>query len=642
MNQRQRAILRQLLANKGEPVLVQDLAVMAGCSEKTIRNDFHAIQGRLSENTSIKLVRKPGVGVFLEGNEIEEGKLFEELNSFPHINKADEGSRAVDIAFQLIMSSEPLTLEQLAAKHFVNKAVIKKDLDGIEKWLREMNLMLAARQKVGIQVTGLEKDRRKALANLPALIHSSTLNLLKEKFSSYEMDIVQTELKDLQQKYSLSFTDETMEHLLIHVLFLIKRTKLKYPITISPHEHERIKEKMEYQWAKHFLRKLEIIFIVHFPEEEIIYLALHFLGSKQRYQSDKVEHPEGPELVPFLIKKMSEATSLSFELDQALIDGLSVHITPVLNRLNYGLAVSNPMLNDIKKMYPYIFDVVMTVIDEANNVFSLQIPEEEGAYLTLHFQTSIERLQKRDGRMKEVVIVCHMGIGMSQLLRTKLERKFHSIRVIDCIGKLELLSFIKKYPVDFVISTIDLKGLKDTPYIVVSPLLDVVEEQQLGHFIEQLSRTESEVGKKSVMSAFLEPDLIFLDCNVEHPYELIEFMAEALVKRGYVGKDYPHSALSRERMSATTIGSGIAIPHGSPKMVHSSVIAAAALKKPLKWGTELVSLVFMIAIRPDEKDKTKDLFRELSELTERPEVVQAAVHEMDQKIFLEHLLKKSR
>ena len=94
-------------------------------------------------------------------------------------------------------------------------------------------------------------------------------------------------------------------------------------------------------------------------------------------------------------------------------------------------------------MYPYLFHLIIDVLEDINQTFDLCIPEEEAAYLTLHFQAAIERLRRSSHNPKRTIIVCHMGIGMSQLLRTKIERKFHHITVKECIAKAELTEYIK-------------------------------------------------------------------------------------------------------------------------------------------------------------------------------------------------------
>lgn len=81
-------------------------------------------------------------------------------------------------------------------------------------------------------------------------------------------------------------------------------------------------------------------------------------------------------------------------------------------------------------------------------------------------------------------------------------------------------------------------------------------------------------------------------------------------------KEYAVHAVLREKMSATNIGAGIAIPHANAKLIKQSAIAIATLKEPLDWGSEKVSLVFMLAVKHEDQNMTKQLFQELSSLSE--------------------------
>ena len=93
------------------------------------------------------------------------------------------------------------------------------------------------------------------------------------------------------------------------------------------------------------------------------------------------------------------------------------------------------------------------------------------------------------------------------------------------------------------------------------------------------------------------------------------------MNQGFVKKEFIHSAVLRERTSATSIGSSIAIPHGNPSGILRSRIAVAVLKKPIEWGAEKVSLVFLLAVVDEDPQVIKRLFNELSFLSEQDELV---------------------
>ncbi len=74
----------------------------------------------------------------------------------------------------------------------------------------------------------------------------------------------------------------------------------------------------------------------------------------------------------------------------------------------------------------------------------------------------------------------------------------------------------------------------------------------------------------------------------------------------------------RERKASTAIGGGMSIPHGDPSFVKQSTIALVTLKEPMNWEGESVSLVFVLALRQEDKAKHRAIYQQLGLLTEQP------------------------
>lgn len=634
MNARQKDILLILLTKPGQHLLVQDIAEKLKCSEKTVRNDLKIIEDFLAKNSSASIIKKPGRGVLIEINDEEKAHLFNQL--LHEREKGQEGSdeqRNLKIAFQLLMNIHPITIQELASQYYINKLIIKKDLDKIQEWLRPFQLTIVSKQKIGIYIEGAEKDKRMALVHLLQLNRSNEdqNRVTLDRFSPHEISLVKKELLQLQNKYAIYFTDETIERLIIHVLIIISRTKMKQHVSIE--EGISIPDQ-QLNMSKDWLDKLSAAFAVHFPKEETSYLAKQISGGtlRQRQAVPILQNDLLETFIPKMIQRISELTMIDFTSDQDLKDGLKVHLYSTLNRLHYGLDVENPMLHEIKKMYTYMFDMLLFVLQEMNEAFNLRIPEEEAAYLTLYFQASVERRQRQQTDVKKVVIVCHMGMGTSQLLRTRIERKFSSIHIVGCIAKVELKDFLLRNDIDFIISTIPLTET-DVPSIVVSPLLQQVEERRLETYIHQLGNSENE----SILLDYTEASIVKLQLDFEHRYEVIEYLANVLYEHGIVEKEYAHQAILREKISPTSIGSGMAIPHGHPSFLKKSAIAIGTLKQPIEWGAEKVSLVFLLALRNDESEKTKKLFQAISQLSEQPDIIATLIKETDPTNFLKSL-----
>src|SRR5690625_3877422 len=632
MNNRQSELLRILLTDDAKPLVIQDLSNRLACSEKTIRNDLNDIEAYLKQYETAVIIRKPGIGIYLKIDEAERTKLFQSLHRTETI---PEKERITEIAYQLLVSDKPITLQQLAEQYYVNRGEIKKDLDRLTKWLRSFDLSLVAKQRIGNTIEGSELDKRSALAHLSQLFSATKdTNYVLDLFLPHEISTVRKTLKDLQNHYEFVFIDGAFESLLVHALIMIKRTRQKSTVFIHGTEKDAVSQREDYRHTRWFLERLEHVLGIRFPEEEAIYFTWHLISCKKR-KADTEQLPNRDYLatvVTELTDRLRELTLINFREDTVLIDGLTIHMDSVVSRLTYGFPITNPLLSDIKKMYPYMFGMVLLAVKDLKS-FDIQMPEDEAAYLVLHFQASIERMQGTRAVKKQGIIVCHMGIGMSHLLQAKIEQNFDSVTILNCIGEAELQTYVQENKMDFIISTIPLDQI-DVPHIVVSPLLEPREKDQVREFIQQVENGMTAVNKSSPLAQLIEKDAIFLHVEKEHRFEVVEMLANALEARRYVDQTYAHSALLRERMSATSIGSGIAIPHGNPKGIKQPAIAVAVLAEPLEWGNEMVSIVFLLATFNDKHKQNRSIFQQLSSISEQPLFVESLRSAQDPSEFL--------
>ena len=94
-----------------------------------------------------------------------------------------------------------------------------------------------------------------------------------------------------------------------------------------------------------------------------------------------------------------------------------------------------------------------------------------------------------------------------------------------------------------------------------------------------------------------EPDLVFTHLKVKDKKELLKYLNKKLIKRGYVTKKYIQSVFAREELTPTSIGDGVAIPHGDPNEVNTAKIVIATLEHPILWDTESVDVIFLMVVK---------------------------------------------
>lgn len=613
MNRRQNELLRLLLTESHKVFYSQELAEMLGCSERTIRNDLTLIASELVETANI--IRKPGAGIRIEVTEKERLRLIEGLFQ---VETGGEEEITMNIAYDLLMSNKPITLKKLTEHYFISRQEVKNEIDRINEWLSYFGLSIKSKQKIGFVLQGSELTKRNALAHLPQLysLHAEEDPSITRLFPSFEVQAVKNALVKMPEIYA----DNALERLLVHVLIMTKRTKLGNSIQLTEIEKEAVIKRQEYKHAKEVLHELEPVFNLRYSDDEKRYFAWHLLSSKRR-MPHKEDQYKTAQVVNMLTVKMSELTSVNFRDDDMLQQGLSTHLQSVIHRIAYGLTVMNPLLKEIKKMYPYLVGMVILALEDLREEYDIVVPEEEAAYIVLHFQAALERRQRVSYEKKKAIVVCHMGIGMSRLLQARLAQVESDLEIVGCISYSNLAAYVETEKVDLIISTVEIE-FKHIPSVVVSPLLDDKDKERIRKLIRSGKSDGTMAPGESALEHYVDEASVFVKVELDHRYEVIEMLANQLHDQGFVEKQYAHTALLRERKSSTAIGSGVAIPHGNPAGILKSGIAVAILKHPLNWDGEWVSIVFLLAVAGEKEELMKQLFKELSAISEKPALVQ--------------------
>lgn len=625
MNKRQRNLMQLLLASPGETLKIHELALELDCSEKTVRNDLKLVEVFLKKYESAAISRKPGIGVSLTIGKVE----LEELMN--HLYQAEsagtpENERILMLAYQLLTSDKPKTLTMLSEKLHTNKMTIRKHMDSIARWLQQYDLTLVSRQRIGNQIQGNELNKRNALAHLTELIAAEVTapdqNHVLQLFPAHEISTVRKTLKDLQHMFSITLTQGEVESLLIHALIMIQRTRNRSRLTLDTPDTKQETESESSRMAEWYLNRLADMLRITFPASEHLYFTWHLESCQHmNHTSDTDDTQQIASIIQHLITQMQIMVMVDFSKDHTLSNGLFTHLDSTINRIRRGLVITNPILNDIKQTYPYMFSMVVFALEEVNKSYDLNIPEDEAAYLVLHFQASIERMQKETTAMKQTVIVCELGVGMSHLLQAKLEQAYQNIDIQACLNKNEANNYLQENTVDFVIATTDLP-IVDTPVIKISPLFKEKDKRQLNRFLQAMeNETATEQDSLTAIGQLLDKDMIYLNVNREHRFEIVELLASDLFQQGYVKKSFIHSAMVREKSASTEIGGGIAIPHANPESVKQSIISLAVLKEPLEWGEQL-TIVFLLAISKADQHKTKSLMQSIASVSQKPDIVQ--------------------
>lgn len=193
------------------------------------------------------------------------------------------------------------------------------------------------------------------------------------------------------------------------------------------------------------------------------------------------------ETVRGMIVAFDENMARVLEADREFVRGLLAHIRPTLVRLRNQLPIENTHLAEIKSTYPEIYEKCKNVRRYLKTVTGYELPDAEVGFLAIHFGAALVRLEnERDKkRIVQIGLVCASGIGISRLMSYRVQKYFGSRVQINTYGSEDLSPYTLGKN-DFFVSSMRIPGFEGE-MMGVSPLLP---EQDLKKIEERVAYYE--------------------------------------------------------------------------------------------------------------------------------------------------------
>lgn len=629
MNARQ-IFLLEFLLKQHEYLSANQLAEKYGVSTKTVYQDIDKLNDFFDEGElKSRIVKVPRKGIKLSAD--EERK---QIHSLLLVNKHESGVqdfspeyRESELIKRLFINQEDLDIYDFAEEMYVTESTVHRDIDKLEKNLGQFDLKIRIKHDQ-LFVDGDEWNIRKALQSY--VIQAQSLGReekIERFFSEKDIEICYEAISRLSQKYHHQFSEEYSCLLLVECLVFKKRTENNNCLTERTSNLINDLNHLEVYFFSGEL--LESIINKSFSEispYEIEAMAYSLLAYGFSIQSaDYIQNIEHQ--VNELINKVSNLLSLDLSKDNHLKLMLSNHISKMIFRLRNQIYITNPALEEIKKQYSSLFNVIWIAIRGLSKYYEINISNEELAFIVIHFQLAIEKIVKP----LNIVVICQNGIATSELIMSKLHKIFDSDAKITNINAREL-DFYDLSNIDLIISTIALPEVK-VPVIEVSPILTKDEIESIRSFYSEhmtdnytLMRTSLDGRKfnlESLQTLIKKTSLIRE--TVKSKKECIEKMIRECDATNRRIKEFKESILERETLGSTSVYTGVALPHCDPRFVEQSELIVMTLDKPINWGKNNVKLIILIAVAENDIPIFKDSLIALYSVIENQELMNELV-----------------
>jgi len=635
MNWRRNEILAAILG-MDDSLTLQKLANRYGISLRMARYDVKSISDFLVCHSLPSLILdKNGTLLFNKQSSHQPNiqALLSELEDYSLSYNLPASQRIYIILARLLTFPGYVTINELAEMLGVSRNTVINDLPDVRVWLLANHLYLQSAPKNGLKASGDEQQIRKAYISLlkealplekyialPLDNLSENINYLFPQilyhylFANADISKAQLFSTKMQQALSATFSDVSNTDLVIGIAITVCRKRMEDKAKVVADTNDIMTASRQYQVVSLLKDEMQDAFDIRLSDEDTRFLLLYLQGADSHYSDDIPADSrlavDRELLVSNLIAGVSRDAGIDFRDATHLFEYLYKAVIPAMHRVHHDLKMYNPHLSIIEQNHPIIFRAVQQNIAPLEMFMSTKMSVHEVGFIAMHFITAAEALG-HPHRLPNVVVVCGLGFGDTNMLVTKLQ-KLLDLRIVAVITLRDLPQTLRDYQVDLIITAVQLVEA-EVPSVLVSPFLSEQDVQRILSQLTKLRLVGSEQSKAPAaqnneigLMSLLTEDMIDLEFNASDFRHAIYRAGEILLNQDVISEEYIHAMIETANQQGPymVFNKGIALPHANTaECVNRLGISMVRLQSAVESGhptNDPVDLLFAFA-SPDNK-----------------------------------------
>ncbi len=617
------AKLVKLMTDKQEYMPAKYYANLLNVSERTIFNDITKLEEAF-HSFEVKFERKPNQGIKLSGDIVSSDTFYQQLR---RKTDSDENviysslDRQILIVKWLLIENQTLTYQFLSMELYISSTSITKDLNQIKRFMGdEVSLIsdVKGTRVVGSEI-GIQKTlKRFAYYVIKKRVHNYSIATyaknLAPLFQENVIHHVEQAMEEIVSVLNRNISEQYLKSLFIFLLILTERSSKGHHIKEIPKmDWEENEILANYPLAVQICHRITTALNFEFTDLEIQYISSQLFAHRIEVKvNNKYIESFFSSDIRNIISKVSAAMGTNLTLDERLYDSLIYHMFPMIYRLKTGITIHNPLVDEIKKNYGILFQIVWYEMENFEKKYDIKLSDNEVTFITIHFQVAIERKVL----MREILVVCQTGMVTSDLIMNRIKKLLPANIHFKLIAK-PMLKDEDISKVDFIISSVNVEEVS-CPVVYVSPvvsdedLMKIYKAYLTYSTSEQLEDIQEVSSASGKTSGYLEKKYIFLNEELTEKKECLNKMIRLFEQDGIVTSKFKQTVYEREELGNTLVQSWIATPHGQKAEVKETKIAVMSTKQPIKWNHEShVSLIILLAVAEKDMGQIRNLLGKL-------------------------------
>ncbi len=619
----------------GETYTILQIAANVGLSEKTVRTKIDQMNRWLTAHDMGRIKKKQGTGIWLETDARQQEDLKKHLAQGRDLNPAvqpDDRRKQVIGKLLRLMSGETTTLQQLGESLYLSAPTVGGLLREVSPWFEERSLKVASIRSKGVCLVGDEYNFRIAIKDYIIELMPEVMEAILGAYApGVDISRIRRIVIEAENAWRIELADNSFKMVWIMACLSMARRHLGDKAVFSTRE-ENIEHYNEYSFAESIYQRIEQAYQIKISDGDTVLLAVLLLSAKKLKNFSSIQDTNYArqydkdlgKFVKLVIETIDSVLDIDLSEDQLLYESLLLHMRSAIFRMKYSTAEGDNISKYVKNEYKQTFLATWSTSNLFEEYYDVQVTEDELAGIALYIQAAVIRRKK--GRPLTALLISEGGMASNQL---NIERLKYSISEITEIRAASYHDFKPEQyqDVDVLINTSG-NEIEDDRVVSVGERLNDQGIEAIRQKVNQIFyfRKKPEFHFNNLCHQLFEVDLFLLRPRVRDKDQLITMMVKKLEDKGDVTPAYLQSVFDRERATTTSIGRGIAIPHGNMSEINESRIVVAILEEPIAWHDDMVDVVFLLAVKMTTKfeiRRTKQFYKDFLQLTDNDENMEA-------------------
>lgn len=634
---RRQSKLLEILLNNVQGVTGTKLAEYLEVSSRTIRNEIGEINRAWKNGSIIKSSRQRGY--FIEESDIPSVRAY--FLSEAHGKTGEEAEQRGWMILGMVLETGRADIFDIGNALALSQPAMYKEISRFQKKLRtEYRCELLMMSGDRIWVENDEVKIRQALFRIiknEAQKRNWSYSWFLRTFLRASFDQKKYEgLKDLVMGYfdskNIQVSDDGLYMIVSAIYITIIRNENNHRVVLYS-ESKSVRAELNQLFD--FLKEQGL----EFADGDLQILEDLFHGYK--LTSDESHECRIDDLSILILEDFCHDVMEKYHFDlwqsQSFYDNILNHIEYMMRRMGTGYEAVNPILNDVKKQYPYAYEISMLMVPIVYRYKNCYIQDDEISFIAIFVEHFLENINQK----LKAVIINSNRFSINSIVSNWIQANFsNQIDVQATLPKRSVEKYLQEHPADLVISIMD-SFVHPT---VASFRIDGIPNQySLAAMNALVYKIRMNYRFRELIKEHFHKKTIRLYWEKIEFEQLIQDLTEMLKEEEciYDVDEFVNDVLQREVNYPTYIGDWFMIPHPLVTFAKKTAIGAAVLKEPMRMQGKEIQLVFLLAMERKQNEQIGVLFEFFRHMALERSVIGRLASVGNEDEFVEALLQIS-